>query len=141
MKPTIIYEKTYPEIHYGAPENIPDDCPELPDEIFNIERLRKYCEEIIAVPVPTRIAKSETFIRTAIQLAEIYRIDVIIKRFNGHINVSYSFDNSLAMGQMIKLFRMAHDLGFHGGINGRDVTVDLDYYTHDLVQNGRVIFP
>ena len=40
-----------------------------------------------------------------------------------------------------RVFRMADQFSFFKDINGRDITISMDFFTHAVVRNGRIVNP
>lgn len=60
---------------------------------------------------------------------------------DSHIAVDYSFDCAGDMFFLIPLFRLADSISFFTGINGFEITISLDYYTHAVYDKNRLLHP
>lgn len=144
MKREIIYEKTYPrtiireeDIEAAAKA----ECELGRPEVSFDEMMRRVEEKTTYLPVPERIRSSEEFIREAIDISELYSIDLKIVRFKDHISADLSFDCGGGMRYINRLFGMTDQFSFFRDSEGPEITVSLDYYTHIVMRNGRVVSP
>jgi len=144
MNKEIIYEKKYPRIDpmeelKNCTQEI-DDEPKGPIPTFE-EIMQKIQANTTYVLMPERIKDSEEFIRTAIEISKLYELDTRIERRFDHISVTYSFDCCGGLRYINQVFKMADQFSFFTNINGRDITISLDYFTHASVRNGRIVSP
>ena len=144
MSVEIIYEKKYPRIdpmeELKQVEMEAADEPEQPRPTFD-EIMQKIYANTTYVLMPERIKASEEFIQTAIEVSELYELDTKIERHLDHISVNYSFDCCGGLRDINKVFGMADQFSFFKDIYGWDITVSMDFYTHAVVRNGRVVAP
>lgn len=144
MSKEIIYEKKYPRIDLMEvmkqiePEKV--DEPKEPTPSFE-EIMQKIAVNTTHVLMPERIKASEEFIRLAKEVSELYELDTRIERHFDHISVTYSFDCGGGMSYLNQVFGMADQFSFFTNIHGRDITISLDYFTHAVLRNGRVVSP
>ncbi len=138
MQGKLIYEKEYPPIErIYQPEYEDAAVSEIPpNDLYSGRRLSTYYTVI-----PERDARGEEFIREAIRVSELYGMSARIVRHEEKITVQLSFDFGTVMRQIYRLFGMADSISFTKDKNKRDVTVNLDYYTHVVVKNGISIAP
>ena len=140
----IIYEKKYPRINpIEEMKQIELEMADEPEEAtppFN-EIMAKIQADTTYVLMPERIKASEKFIQTAIEVSELYELDTKIERHLDHISVNYSFNCCGGMRDINRVFGMADQFSFFKDIYGWDITVSLDFYTHAVVRNGRVVAP
>ncbi len=144
MSVEIIYEKKYPRIdpmeEMKQIEMEMADEPEEPTPSFD-EIMQKIQENTTYVLMPERIKASEDFIRTAIEVSELYELDTKIERHFDHISVDYSFNCCGGLRDINKVIGMADQSSFFKDILGWDITISLDFFTHAVVRNGRVVAP
>ena len=144
MSVEIIYEKKYPRIdpmvEMKQIELEMADEPNEPTPSFD-EIMAKIQADTTYVLMPERIKASEKFIQTAIEVSELYELDTKIERHIDRIIVTYSFDSCGGMRDINRVFGMADEFAFFKDIYGWDITVSLDFYTHAVVRNGRVVAP
>lgn len=144
MSVEIIYEKKYPRI--DPMEEMKQIELEMADESkeptpsFD-EVIAKIHADTTYVLMPERIKASEKFIQTAIEVSELYELDTKIERHIDRIIVNYSFDSCGGMRDINRVFGMADEFAFFKDVHGWDITVSLDFYTHAVVRNGRVVAP
>ena len=144
MRAEIIYERKYPrfapteELRPPKPESA--DQSERPKPSFD-EIVQKICANTAYIPLPERIKANKEFIRTAIEVSELYELDTKIERHVDHISVDYSFNPCGGMRDINRVFGMADRFSFFKDRFGWDITVSLDFYTHAVLRNGRVIAP
>lgn len=139
----ILYEKKYSRID-PAGENGPGNGEkEQPTADLGAceEPFPDAPRDTVCIPLPDRLRASKTFIRTAVEVSELYELDTRIERHNSHLSVSYSFDCCGALRDIRRIFAMADEFAFFRGICGRDITVSMDYYTHAVVYRGRILAP
>ena len=144
MSVEIIYEKKYPRIdpmeEMKQIEMEMADEPEEPTPSFD-EIMQKIQENTTYVLMPERIKASEDFIRAAIEVSELYELDTKIERHFDHISVDYSFNCCGGLRDINKFIGMADQSSFFKDILGWDITISLDFFTHAVVRNGRVVAP
>lgn len=144
MSVEIIYEKKYPRIdpmeELRQAELEMADEPEQPQPTFS-EMMEKIYADTTYVLIPERIKASEDFIRAAIEVSELYELDTKIERHIDHISVDYSFDCCGGLRDINKVIGMADQSSFFKDIFGWDITISLDFFTHAVVRNGRVVAP
>ncbi|MBE6709759.1 MAG: hypothetical protein J6I42_07770 [Clostridia bacterium] len=140
----VIYEKTYPQ-------EILDKCEQVPavagspantgklltfDEFWNI-----LCNETEYVPLPEREKTAEHFKNTAIEISEMYELDIKIKQTQSHLSVNYYFNSAGCMGFLKDILCLADDITFFANIQGYEIVMSLDYYTHAVYRRGKRIEP
>lgn len=144
MSIEIIYEKKYPRI--DPIEEITKTKMEmgnrgnLPMPSFS-DFMNKILSDTTYVLLPERIEASSEFIRTAIEVSELYELDTKIERHIDHISVSYSFDCCGGLRDINRVFGMADEFAFFKNIHGWDITVSFDFYTHAVLRNGMIMYP
>ncbi len=134
MQAEVIFERKYQKITLDTETAaaLEKPCPAIHEK-------RK--ADTLYLLIPERILSSRRFIRTAIEVSALYELDVKITRHVGHICASFSFDCGGGLRDIKRVFAMADEFAFFQGINGRDITICLDYYTHAVIRNGRVVAP
>lgn len=91
--------------------------------------------------IPGRRQSVKDFIRTAIQISEIYELDIKITRYDTHVTVDYNFDFGGALGWMIDIIKMADDVSLFHPTEGHEIIMSIDYYTHAVYRRGKKILP
>lgn len=144
MSVEIIYEKKYPRIdpmeELRQAELEMADEPEQPQHTFS-EMMEKIYADTTYVLIPERIKDSEDFIRAAIEVSELYELDTKIERHFDHISVDYSFNCCGGLRDINRVIGMADQSSFFKDIFGWDITISLDFFTHAVVRNGRIVAP
>nr|DAQ11004.1 MAG TPA: hypothetical protein [Caudoviricetes sp.] len=144
MSVEIIYEKKYPRIdpmeEMKQIELEMADEPEEPTPSFE-EIMQKIQENTTYVLMSERIKASEDFIRAAIEVSELYELDTKIERHFDHISVDYSCNCCGGLRDINRVIGMADQSSFFKDIFGWDITISLDFFTHAVVRNGRVVAP
>lgn len=140
----VIYEKKYPRTdpmeEWVMEMANKADKSQKPRQSFD-EFLKQIYENTTYIPLPERIKAGEEFIRAAIDLCELYELNTIISRYYDHITVKYSFDCGGGMREMNRVFGMADRFSFFQNIFDRDITISLEFYTHRVIRNGRILAP
>lgn len=138
----VIFEKRYPKLDLSDMEleaaNRHD--PET-EKLTMDEILDKMTSGMELVEMPHRQKAVKTFVNTAVQTAEIYEIDIKITQYDSHVTVDYYFDCSGCMGCLREVLVYADDISFFSGVEGHDITLSIDYYTHAVYRHGRKMLP
>ena len=144
----IIYERKYPhktveeklaEAEIWAQNHLGEE-PEDPLPSFE-ELYQKVMSRRRLVLLPTRTNTAEQFIKTAITAGRTYEIDTKVVRMDSHISVTYQFDCGGEMDHLMPVFRQADTVSFLTDIDGFDIALILDYYTHAVYQGETLIHP
>ncbi|MBP3294407.1 MAG: hypothetical protein J6N32_11695 [Clostridia bacterium] len=106
------------------------------DEFWNI-----LCNETEYVPLPEREKTAEHFKNTAIEISEMYELDIKIKQTQSHLSVNYYFNSAGCMGFLKDILCLADDITFFANIQGYEIVMSLDYYTHAVYRRGKRIEP
>lgn len=138
----VIYEKKYPtaieELEKIRKEHKTDEQDDI--KPFD-EFMRDIAVSTTRILLPRRIKGARQFIAKAIKLSELYELDIEITKHDDSVSVDLSFDSAGCMGFLKSLVSTADDISFFAGIRGREITMSLDYYTHAVERNGRVVVP
>lgn len=143
-----IYECKYPhkteeeekaELEKWAKEH-PEAARQGPLQPFS-EFYADMVSKLTYILLPDRVARSEEFIKLAIGASETYEIDTKITRQDSHISVAYSFDCGGEMDYLMPVLGMADTISFFTELDGFDITIVLDYYTHAVYLGGRLLHP
>ncbi len=142
MKKELIYKKKYEykEIYEEISDlGLPDELTLSAEDYLNL--LEEVFNKTEYVLIPRRIDKSKEFIKAATSISQMYEIDTEIYRNDGCITVIYAFDALLSGNDIGQLFNMADKIFFFRGDNDFNFTVTLDFYTHAVIRNGKVVEP
>ena len=137
----VIYEKKFPKWEMPSEEEL-SECKvdtDKPKERLTFEQIMEQIyKDVTYVPMPERTEEAKAFIRKAIEVSELYEMDVKIERRTTHISVTYYFDFGGGMKALTDIIGMADDLAFFGRKdNEYDIVMSLDFYTHTVYRNGR----
>ena len=140
MKYEILYKKEYThdevnECVHPAKSTTDEDRSNARDFI---DRL---FDSITTEPLPQREEHVVYFVQAAIELSVQCGLDIEIRKYETHISVDFSFDKGCVIRGRNRLFQMADEITIMSGLNGRDVVLTLDYFTHAIYRDGRRIFP
>ena len=137
----VIYEKKFPKWEMTSDEELAEDEVDAdePKERLTFEQImEKIYKDVTYVPMPERTEEAKAFLRKAIEVSELYEMDVKIERRTTHISVTYYFNFGGGMKALTDIIGMADDLAFFGRKdNEYDIVMSLDFYTHTVYRNGR----
>lgn len=141
-----IYEKTFPK---ETLDEIRESMIERGIPVEAETKLHMTHEEVMAeiykgveyVFLPERVKTADAFVKTAVELSELYELDVKIVKHPNMISVNYYFNSSGCMGFLREIFLLADDIAFFANIKGYDIVVSIDHYTHAVMRNGKRIKP
>ncbi len=138
----LVYEKKYPvtDLTDEYVKQMSQAFAERPIPEFD-QIYEKAIAETTLVPIPARIKEYERFIRLAIEISKLYELSTKIVRHSSHITVNYAFPYGGGMYCIRHVFGMADTFAFFAGTDGNDITISMDYYTHAVVRNGRIVAP
>lgn len=142
----VIYEKSYPredidELHATMSKDEDAQEREKKQRMTFDEIIEEIYEGVEYEPLPERAKSAELFVKTAIEISETYKLDVKIVKHYSHISVDFCFSSSGCMGFLKHIMRFADDLSFFANINGYEIVMSLDHYTHAETRHGRRIHP
>ena len=128
MSEVVIYKKKYPQ--------------KTVDELLNAALSPVAAPKIIAAtPISERRDKTELFIRTATDISARFELDLTVLCHDFCIEAVFSFDSAVNMRCLKPMFEFADDFSFFTDIYDRDITVSLQYYTHEVRTNGEITAP
>lgn len=143
MRSKVIYKKQFPK--WEMPETddlLADNAPSSENDNITFEEImRRIYKDMVYVLLPNRQEKAKEFIETAIEVSELYEMDIEIEQHLSHISVSYYFDCGGGMKHLIDIISKADDVAFFRPKEGCDIIMSLDFYTHAEYRNGRRIEP
>ena len=141
----IIYERTYPIQSYDEQIDIENGCGlfrnETVEEMKYEEIEEMLFRDIEYVLLPEREQSAIRFIALAKELSEAYLLDIRIKKLKDHINAIYFFNSAGGMGFLKEIIVLADNIDFFTNINGYEIGLSLDYYTHAVYMRGKRIIP
>ena len=96
---------------------------------------------ITLVPLPEREEGAKRFIEAAMEISDLYELDIEIRQLDRCISVDLTFDIGAGLKGLNKIFAMADEFGFDTQNEGMSVIVTLEYCTHAVYLKGRQIAP
>lgn len=135
----IIYEKKYPK---ETPEEQTEGLEKqrIPDISFE-EFMRRGYENRFSTPIPNRVNGAQAFIAAVKNVSGIYQLDVKITEYIDHISADFYFNAGGSLCYIKEVLILADDISFFPGVNGYDILMSLDYYTHAVFVRGRQVYP
>lgn len=141
----VIYEKKFPKWEMPSEEELAEikvDNDEPKERLTFEQIMEKIYEGVEYVPMPERAKAANEFIRKAIEVSNLYEMDVKIEKRASHVSVTYYFSYGAGMKHLTDIIGMADDLAFFGRKDKEyDIVMSLDFYTHTVYRNGRQINP
>ncbi len=144
----VIYEKTFPkedllELYKQVKEEtlVEAEAEEETEHLSFDEMMKRIYKDMVYVKMPGRTEKAIAFMRKAIEISELYEIDIEIEEHLSHICVTYSFNCGAGMKHLTEIIGEADDLAFFTHIEGYDIVMCLDFYTHAEYRRGRQVNP
>ena len=143
MDSSIIFEKKYSQFI----QECLDDA-QAADAVTSVAKLigdnsseyvRNLLGNSVCVLIPERMEKSRYFIDLAKEIAEAYLIDIVIKKRNDRISVTYTLDCDAGFSCLKPIIQLADELSFQNGKNC--VLISLDYHTHAMYRSGNIMCP
>lgn len=147
LEEKIIYEKTYPKesIEEISAFMTDKDDPLKADKIKKQSTFDTFIEgaykDVKFVYLPERKKSAKAFVKTAIEISQIYELDVKVTQHYSHISVDYYFNNTVSMGLLKRLVAFADDISFFSNIKGYDILMSIAHYTHAVLRHGRQMQP
>lgn len=138
----IIYEKKFPKDNWEALiEDLTLPQPSI-STAESYERFEKLLgEEFVYVLLPSRQKGAEEFVNVAMEISDLYEMDIKITRHVSHIAVDYYFNVCYGLRHLRDVIKMADEISFYTNTHGYDINLCLDYYTHAVFHHGRQLHP
>lgn len=142
----VIYEKTFPkedllELYKQAEEEAAAEPDEETEHLTFDEIIKRIYKDMVYVAMPGRKEKAVAFMQKAIEISELYEMDIQIEEHLSHVCVTYSFNCGAGMKYLTDIIGEADNLAFFTHIKGYDIVLCLDFYTHAEYRNGRQVNP
>ncbi len=141
----VIYEKKFTKWEMPSDEKLAEskvDTDEPKERLTFEQIMAKIYEGVEYVFIPERAEAANEFIRKAIEVSDLYEMDIKIKKRASHISVTYYFDFGGGMKALTDIIGMADELAFFGRKDKEyDIVMSLDFYTHAVYRNGRRVEP
>ena len=145
----VLYSKRFPKetsLHLEKEMEQLNKEHKLSNELSSGEKFLDFLEKSrTTIPNEKRIKEKSIFVKTAIDLAEAYEIDMDITECETHITANMFLQSSLYTGtikkQISTLIVMADAFDIFPPKEAEDYTVNLllTYHTHDIFLNGRKV--
>ena len=144
-KEKVIYEKKFPKWEMPSDEELAAIQIEKDEETEHLtfeQIMEKIYKDVIYVLMPERAEEAKKFVRKAIEVSELYEMDIKIEHHLSHISATYYFDYGGGMKYLTDVIGMADDLAFFGRKDKEyDIVMSLDFYTHAVYRNGHQFEP
>ena len=141
----IIYEKKFPKQDWlGETEQNCKDaehCAFLDKPVTAASILEWKARNTVYILIPGRQKAVRQFISTAIRLSEENQIDIKIVRNFECVTVSLMFEARPGMGYLKEVIRYADNINFFANVNGYEIIISLDCYTHAVCRHGIQLYP
>lgn len=134
---SIVYKKAYP-----TTDSIVDSIPHSFDKApaFSFDEFMERTNDVQLAYIPERGSESRVFIDTAIRVSDEYQLDLTIEKDDECITASYSVESGPCPEALKPLFILA-DRYFFTVCKDYRLMISLDYFTHRVYRNGRLIAP
>lgn len=141
----IIYEKKFPKQDWlGETEQNCVDAEHcaFPDKPVTAASILEWkARNTVYILIPGRQKAVRQFISTAIRLSEENQIDIKIVRDFECVTVSLMFEARPGMGYLKEVIRYADNINFFANVNGYEIIISLDCYTHAVYRHGIQLYP
>ena len=141
----VIYEKKFPKQDWlGETEKNCVDAEHcaFPDKPVTAASILEWkARNTVYILIPGRQKAVRQFIRTAIRLSEENQIDIKIVRNFECVTVSLMFEARPGMGYLKEVIRYADNINFFANVNGYEIIISLDCYTHAVYRHGIQLYP
>lgn len=141
----VIYEKKFPKQDWlGETEQNCVDAEHcaFPDKPVTAASILEWkARNTVYILIPVRQKAVRQFIRTAIRLSEENQIDIKIVRNFECVTVSLMFEARPGMGYLKEVIRYADNINFFANVNGYEIIISLDCYTHAVYRHGIQLYP
>lgn len=143
----IIYEKKFPRQDWLGKAKVEQNCAVAEHSAFlnkpvTVASILEWkARNTVYFFIPGRRKAVRQFIRTAIRLSEENQIDIKIVRNFECVTVSLMFEARPGMGYLKEVTRYADDINFFANVNGYEIVMSLDCYTHAVYRHGIRLYP
>lgn len=141
MDNSIIYEKHYPRNVFSELSENKVEPSTAATQLSFEQIMGKIHRDIVCVALPEKQAASKAFLKTAIAISTTYEIDVKILQHLERIEVKYYFDYAVDVGFLKDVIMFADDISFFRDVEGFNLVLSLDFYTHAVYRKERCIIP
>lgn len=141
----VIYEKKFPKQDWlGETEQNCVDAEHcaFPDKPVTAASILEWkARNTVYILIPGRQKAVRQFISAAIRLSEENQIDIKIVRNFECVTVSLMFEARPGMGYLKEVIRYADNINFFANVNGYEIIISLDCYTHAVYRHGIQLYP
>ena len=141
----VIYEKKFPKWEMPSDEELAKIKTEKREDIEHLTHeqiMERIYKDVIYVLMPERAEKAKEFVCKAIEVSELYEMDIKIEYHLSHISATYYFNYGGGMKDLTDVIGMADDIAFFGRKDkAYDIVMTLDFYTHAEYRKGRQVNP
>ena len=139
----VIYEKKFPKWEMPTDEELDEiKTNEEVEHLIHEQIIDRIYKDVVYVLMPERTEEAKAFVRKAIEVSNLYEMDIKIEKRTSHISATYYFDFGGGMKYLTDIIGMADDIAFFGRKDkAYDVVMSLDFYTHAVCRNGLQVSP
>jgi len=137
----VIYEKKFAKPEIPSIEFSTEKPKDKKERLSHEEIMNKLYKDVVYVWDPLREEKLQEFIDKAIEISELYKLDIKINKHFSHVTVDYFFNGGGDMKYLLEVIKMADNITFFPKNSGYDFVICLDYYTHIEYRKERQINP
>ena len=139
----VIYEKKFPKWEMPTDEELDEiKTNEEVEHLIHEQIIDRIYKDVVYVLMPERTEKAKAFVRKAIEVSNLYEMDIKIEKRTSHISATYYFDFGGGMKYFTAIIGLADDIACCGRKDkAYDVVMSLDFYTHAVCRNGRQVSP
>lgn len=143
----VIYEKKFPKQDWLGEAETEQNCMAAEhsaflDKTVTVASILEWkARNTVYILIPRRQKVVRQFIRTAIRISEENRIDIKIMRNFECVTVSLMFEAQPAMSYLKEVIRYADNINFFANVNGYEIIISLDCYTHAVYRHGIQLYP
>ena len=139
----VIYEKKFSKWEMPTDEELDEiKTNEEVEHLTHEQIMDRIYKDVVYVLMPERTEEAKAFVSKAIEVSNLYEMDIKIEKRTSHISATYYFDFGGGMKYLTDIIGMADDIAFFGRKDkAYDIVMSLDFYTHAVCRNGRQVSP
>jgi len=140
----VLFEKKYPlkSEQYSTNEDLNSTIEEPSPRSAGMsydEIMQKITKGFVYVLKPDRVAKAQLFIKAAIAFAEANEVNTKIVQHDSEIYVEFSFREFCFIKDIAQLIFVADEVSFWPFPDDKSCIIKLEYRTHSIYRNDRLI--
>lgn len=134
---SIIYQKTHPMI-----DTFVDTVSQTSDTVppLSFDDFMKKANDVQLEYIAEREIEVQSFINTAIHISNVFQLDVTVEKNDECISATFTVEGGPCPEALKPLFILA-DRYFFTVCKDYRLMISLDYYTHRVYRNGRLLAP